>query len=134
MASRITRRFPLIGLPLALALAACGGDNDQTEPEVAATQVAPDQGQPHPADPRGASDFGEGADDGITRYSCEGGWTVEAASDSARVTSLDGRVIELPIADRSPPLYAGEALEFSVDDSGATLGQDEGGPFPCERS
>src|SRR5699024_1381418 len=118
----------------ALGLAACGADNDQTEPDFAATQVAPDQGQPHPDDPRGASDMGAQADDGLTRYSCDGGWTVEVRSDAARATALDGRVIELPVTDRSPPLYAGEALEFSIDETGATLGQDEGGPFFCERS
>lgn len=133
MAFRTVRLLPLFALSAALGLAACGADNNETEPEFAATQVAPDQGEPHPADPRGASDLGDQADDGLTRYSCDGGWTVEVTGERARVTALDGRVIDLPVADRSPPLYAGEALEFSLGESGATLGQDEGGPFACER-
>lgn len=134
MATRTARHISLLALPLALALAACGGDNDETEPEFAATQVAPDQGQPHPGDPRGASDLGEQAGDGVTRYECGGGWTVEARGDAAHVLAMDGRVVELPISDRSPPRYAGEGLEFSVGDNGATLVQDAGQPLPCERS
>lgn len=134
MAFRIARSLSHAAwVAVALGLAACGGDNTETEPEVAATQVAPDQGAANPADPRGPSDMGEQARDGITRYSCDGGWTVELTGDTARVSALDGRVIDLPVTDRSPPLYAGEALEFSLDEGGATLGQDEGGPFACER-
>lgn len=134
MADRTARHLFLLALPLALALGACGGDNDQTEPEVAARQVAPDQGQRHPADPRGASDLGDQADDGITRYNCQGGWTVEVDGEAAHVSAMDGRVVQLPVSDRSPPLYAGEGLEFSVGDNGATLVQDAGQPLPCERS
>ena len=56
-----------------------------------------------------------------------------AIGDTAQVTADDGRVIELQrMADSSPPLFAGEALEFSVDGDGAVLGQDEGGPYSCE--
>ena len=133
MASHTTRYAPLLVLPLALVLAACGADNDETEPEFASTQVAPDQGQRHPDDPRGDADPEDRPDDGVTRYTCQGGWTVEATGDLARVSAVDGRVIELPVATRSPPLYTGEALEFSVDADGATLGQDGAGPLPCER-
>lgn len=133
MAFRIVHPFPLAVLAVALGLAACGGDSTETEPEFAATQVAPDQGERHPSDPRGASDLGDQADDGVTRYSCDGGWTVELTADMARVSALDGRVIDLPVTDRSPPLYAGEALEFSLDESGATLARDEGGLFACKR-
>ncbi len=69
------------------------------------------------------------------RYACEGGWNIAIVGDTAQVTAGDGRVIELQrVADRSAPLFAGEALEFSVDADGAVLGQDEGGPFPCEES
>jgi len=126
------RYASILVLPLALVLAACGADNDETEPEFAATQVAPDQGQRHPDDPRGAPGPEDRPDDGITHYSCEGGWTVEVTGDLARVSGLDGRVVELPVTTRSPPLYAGEAMEFSVDAGGATLGRD-GAPLPCER-
>ena len=134
MPIRTARHGFLLALPLALALGACGGDDDVTEPEVAAAQVGPDQGQQHPNDPRGASDLGEQADDGITRYNCQGGWVVEAHGDAAHVSAMDGRVLELPVGDRSPPRYTGEGLEFSVGDNGATLVQDAGQPLPCERS
>ena len=70
-----------------------------------------------------------------TRYTCEGGWNVAVYGDTARVTADDGRVIELQrVADRRSPLFAGEALEFSVDSDDAVLGQDEGGAFACEES
>ncbi len=69
------------------------------------------------------------------RYTCEGGWNIAIVGDTAQVTAGDGRVIELQrVGERRPPLFAGEALEFSVDGDGAVLGQDEGGPFPCEES
>ena len=88
-----------------------------------------------PVDPAipGPDDRGDGNTG--TRYTCEGGWNVAVSGDVARVTAGDGRVIELQrVADRSPPLFAGEALEFSVNGDGAVLGQDEGGPFACEES
>ena len=72
-------------------------------------------------------------DEAVTmRYSCDGGWNVAVKGDVVEVTADDGRVIQLQrIDDRSPPLFAGEALEFSVEDGGAVLGQDEGGPIAC---
>ena len=74
-------------------------------------------------------------DNASMHYTCEGGWNVAIVGDTAHVTAGDGRVIALQrVPDRSPPLFAGEALEFSVDGGGAVLGQDEGGPFTCEES
>lgn len=74
-------------------------------------------------------------DSASMRYSCEEGYAVAIIGDSARVTTQDGREIELQrVADRSPPLFAGEALEFSVESEGAVLGQDEGGRFPCREA
>ena len=69
------------------------------------------------------------------RYTCEGGWNVVVSGDTAQVTAGDGRVIQLQrVVGRSPPLFTGGALEFSLDGEGAVLGQDEGGPFACEES
>ena len=74
-------------------------------------------------------------DSASMRYSCEDGYGVAIMGDSARVTTQDGREIDLQrVADRSPPLFAGEALEFSVESDGAVLGQDEGGRFPCREA
>lgn len=80
-------------------------------------------------------DVDGGGDSTTMRYTCEGGWNVAVRGDVVQVTADDGRVIELQrLPDRSPPLFAGEALEFSVDGNGAVLGQDEGGPFACEEA
>lgn len=74
-------------------------------------------------------------DSASMRYSCEDGYGVAIMGDIARVTTQDGREIDLQrVADRSPPLFAGEALEFSVESDGAVLGQDEGGRFPCREA
>ena len=74
-------------------------------------------------------------DSASMRYSCEDGYAVAIIGDLARVTTRDGREIDLQrVADRSPPLFAGEALEFSVESDGAVLGQDEGGRFPCREA
>ena len=74
-------------------------------------------------------------DSASMRYSCEDGYAVAIMGDVARVTTQDGREIDLQrVADRSPPLFAGEALEFSVESDGAVLGQDEGGRFPCREA
>ena len=75
------------------------------------------------------------SDSASMRYTCEEGYGVAIMGDSARVTTPDGRAIDLQrVADRSPPLFAGEALEFSVESDGAVLGQDEGGRFPCREA
>lgn len=66
------------------------------------------------------------------RYSCGEHRIDVMGNDHARVTMSDGREIALAyVADSSPPLYAGEALEFSIDGSGAQLAQDEGASWPC---
>ena len=67
------------------------------------------------------------------RYRCGDDYRVEVVdADSARVTLQDGRVVTLPrSADRSRTMYAGEALEFSIDDATAQLSGDEGGNWPC---
>jgi len=113
-----------------LAVAGCGqtGNDDLAPPAATEPGAAPVQPTLPDVD---ASD-----DDSTTmRYSCEGGWNVAVRGDVVQVTADDGRVIELHrVADRSPPLFAGEALEFSIDGEGAVLGQDEGGPFTCEEA
>lgn len=122
--------FAMLSACLAVGgLAAC----DSRQPEAAADPpVAIQPGAP-PVDPaiRGPD---EPADTNAgMRYRCEGGWNVAVTGDTAQVTADDGRVIELQrVADRSPPLFTGEALEFSVNGDGAVLGQDEGGPFRCQ--
>ncbi|WP_152597788.1 hypothetical protein [Novilysobacter arseniciresistens] len=66
------------------------------------------------------------------RYSCDDGWSVAVMGDTVVASAADGRTVELQrIADRSPPLFTGGALEFSVEDDGAVLGQDETGPLAC---
>lgn len=112
-----------------LALSACDrtADNDIAPPVTAETGPSNEPGTPDTPAP--------GDDTASMRYSCGGGYSVAIMGDTARVTTQDGRTIDLPrVADRSPPLFAGEALEFSVDGDGAVLGQDEGGPFPCEEA
>lgn len=100
-----------------------------SEPPVATSPGA------SPVDPSIPGPDDRGSDIASMRYTCEGGWNVAIVGDTAQVTAGDGRVIELQrVADRSPPLFAGEALEFSVDGDGAVLGQDEAGPLPCEES
>lgn len=74
-------------------------------------------------------------DSASMRYGCDDGYEVAIMGDVARVTTQDGREIDLQrVAERSPPLFAGEALEFSVESDGAVLGQDEGGRFDCRES
>jgi len=73
------------------------------------------------------------ADASITmRYDCEQGHSVAIAGDEARVTLADGRRVAIPrVADSAPPRFAGEALSFEVNATGAVLGQDEVGGFDC---
>ena len=118
----------LAGAAILATLSGCERPaSDATAPPAATKPGAP------PAEPavRGPD---EPADAGASmRYRCEGGWNVAVIGDTAQVTADDGRVIELQrMAHTSPPLFAGEALEFSVDGDGAVLGQDEGGPYSCE--
>lgn len=116
-------RSPLLALSCFLAivgLSAC----DRAANETASLEPTP---EPAVAAPQG--------DSASMRYRCEGGYGVAVIGDTARVTTSDGREIDLRrVADRSPPLFAGEALEFSVESDGAVLGQDEGGPFPCREA
>lgn len=120
---RSSLTIALGGCLMTLGLAACDGATDN-EPAVA---VEPGRGTEPDAVARG--------DSPSMRYSCEGGFQVAILGETARVTTRDGRVIDLSrVPDRSPPLFAGEALEFSVEADGAVLGQDEGGPFPCKEA
>lgn len=103
-----------------LGLSACDRATDDTA-------GADDVVEPTTAAPAG--------DSASMRYSCEDGYGVAIMGDIARVTTQDGREIDLQrVADRSPPLFAGEALEFSVESDGAVLGQDEGGRFSCREA
>lgn len=129
-ASLLRAGVVLSSLGLLAGLVAC----DPAETEAPLEPPAATDPGASPVDPSipKADDLG---DEASMRYTCEGGWNVAIAGDIARVTADDGRVIELQrVVDRSPPLFTGEALEFSVDGDGAVLGQDEGGPFPCEES
>lgn len=111
----------LSGCLAVIALAACSRDaNESAAPAV--VEPASDAAIP-------------GGDSPSMRYSCEGGYAVAIVGDTARVITQDGRTIELArAADRSPPLFAGEALEFTVASDGAVLGQDEGGAFACQEA
>ena len=68
------------------------------------------------------------------RYACGGNNAVEILStDLARVTLADGRVVEVPlVAGSSPPAYVGEAVAFSVGNTGGQLSQEEGGHWDCK--
>lgn len=119
-----------IGLLLA-GMAGC----DRTDPSQAIEPPEATVPGASPVDPALPGPDERLNDTASMRYTCEGGWNVAILGDIAQVTAGDGRVIELQrVADRSPPLFAGEALEFSVDGDGAVLGQDEVGPLPCEES
>jgi len=103
-----------------LGLPAC----DRATEDTARVDDAPEPTAPAPA-----------GDAASMRYTCEEGYAVAIIGDVARVNTQDGREIDLQrVADRSPPLFAGEALEFSVESEGAVLGQDEGGRFPCREA
>lgn len=105
---------------LILGLSAC----DRAPDDTARVDDVPEPTTPAPA-----------GDSASMRYSCGEGYAVAIMGDSARVTTQDGREIDLQrVADRSPPLFAGEALEFSVESDGAVLGQDEGGRFSCREA
>lgn len=115
--------WAMSGCLAVIALSACSRDADESSATPAVVEPATDAA----ATPDG--------DSPSMRYSCEGGYTVAIVGDSARVTTQDGRMIELArAADRSPPLFSGEALEFTVASDGAVLGQDEGGAFACQEA
>lgn len=104
-----------------LGLSACDRDADESQ---RADDAAPQPAAAAPAE-----------DSASMRYGCDDGYAVAIIGDIARVTTQDGREIELQrVADRSPPLFAGEALEFAIESDGAVLGQDEGGRFECRES
>lgn len=66
------------------------------------------------------------------RYSCGDHRIDVMGNDHARVTTPDGQAVQLAyVGDSSPPLFAGEGLEFSIDGSGAQLARDEGASWPC---
>jgi hypothetical protein len=110
-----------------LGLSACDRATDGAAESAVATV-------PGPID-RGNAAAAAAPDEASMRYRCEGGYVVAITGNIASVTTRDGRTIDLPrVAGRSPPLFAGEALEFAVNGDGAVLGQDEGGPFPCEEA
>lgn len=69
------------------------------------------------------------------RYTCNGGYAVVILGETARVSAPGGYAIELRrVADRAPPAFAGEAMEFDVLSDGAVLNQDEGGRLPCREA
>jgi hypothetical protein len=125
-------RTPLLLITCMVAMAVAGCEqagNDQLTPPASTEPGAA------PVEPT-LPDVDDSHDDTTTmRYRCDGGWNVAVRDDVVQVTADDGRVIELQrVPGSSPPLFAGEALEFSVDGRGAVLGQDEGGPFACEEA
>jgi membrane-bound inhibitor of C-type lysozyme len=99
-------------------------DPDRATPAVASDVPAPADAAPVPSDTDTSA---------VTmRYSCGDHQVDVMGNDHARVTMPDGRLLQLGyVADSSPPLFAGEALEFSIDGSGAQLAQDEGASWPC---
>lgn len=69
------------------------------------------------------------------RYTCDGGYAVVILGETARVSAPGGYAIDLRrVADRAPPAFAGEAMEFAVQSEGAVLNQDEGGRLPCREA
>ena len=110
-------------LAAALTLSACQRDQSDALPPPPVTDAPTAPVEPTPSD-----------DATTMRYSCESGHRVEIVNggDTARVLLSDGRSVDIArVADASPPLYAGEALEFAVGSDGGTLGQDEVGGFDC---
>lgn len=117
-------RTPLLALSTLVAALALGGCN-RTGSDPATTtppgELPADTTAPVP-------------DDGTVsmRYSCGDGYRVAIMGDVARVATVDGRQIDLQrVADSSPPLYAGEALEFAIGSQDAQLAQDEGAHWTC---
>lgn len=109
-----------------VAIGLLAGCNRADDPDRAAPAVASDA-VPAPADTAPAP-----ADAITMRYNCGEHRIDVMGNDHARVTMSDDRVIELAhVADSSPPLFSGEALEFSIDGDGAQLAQDEGASWPC---
>lgn len=130
-----------------LLLSGCQQDPSARNPDTAAApatesaQAEPEAGNARPdeahgrASVAGAGRAGADTAKSIMDYSCEGGHNVAIIDGGAvaRVALGDGRVIDLPrSADQTPPLYAGEALEFAVTSNGGMLGQDEVGGSSCE--
>lgn len=116
------RQLLFVAVLGAVVLAGCSAEPDAAlEPPVATEPGAA------PVDPAVAD-----TDAATMRYSCDDGWSVAVMGDTVVASAADGRTVELQrIADRSPPLFTGGALEFSVEDDGAMLGQDETGPLAC---
>lgn len=114
----------LSGCLAVLALGAC----DRTQTAESTTPVAPDSATP------AATDAASG-DSVSMRYACDDNYQVSVMGDTVRVTRQDGTDVELSrVAGEQPPLFSGEAMEFSVTDVGAVLTQDEGGTFSCREA
>ena len=104
-------------LALSFGLSACGGANNA--PDATALPPVPESVA--------------AIDSPSMRYQCEGGYQVAIFGDTARVITPDEQGVDLSRdPQRSPPLFTGEALEFSVGSDGAVLAQDEGGRHACQ--
>lgn len=120
---RVFPRHLLVAAGLgAVVLAACSAEPDAALEPPVATEPGTAPVDPAVVDTDAAS----------MRYSCDDGWSVAVMGDTVVASASDGRTVELQrVAERSPPLFTGGALEFSVEDDGAVLGQDETGPLAC---
>lgn len=124
----------IVAVAAALAVSACQPEAVDSG-TVAAEVAAQDPGEPKPGRPASTGSTPSPDESATTmRYLCESEHHVEIidGGNIARVLLSDGRSVDIArVADASPPLFAGEALEFAVGSDGATLGQDEVGGFDC---
>lgn len=120
-------------LPVITLIGVClvAGCNRADDPNREAPAVSSDA-VPAPADTAPAPTDADTSAVVTMRYRCGEHRIDVMGNHHARVTMPEGSVIELAhVADSSPPLFSGEALEFSIDGSGAQLAQDEGASWPC---
>lgn len=113
-------RVPPITALLVCLLSGCAGPGDRAPPAGSETTRPARVATPPPVPPRPARLF-----------ACDGGHRVELLAEAARVTLVDGRIVDVP-ADGA--VYRGEALGFIPAGDHGTLAQDEVGAFPCRRA
>lgn len=112
-------------LSLLAMLAGCNADRPAATPGADA-EAAPASAPATPPAPAQS--------DGVTmRYRCDDGNKVDIVrGDIARVTLSAGDNHELArVQGRSPPLYAGDAMEFAVGSEGGVLARDDGAQWDC---
>ena len=118
--------------PSAILVALCllAGCNRADDPDRAAPAATSETG-PASADSAPPATEADTTAAVTMRYSCGDHRIDVMGNHHARVTTPDGQVIQLAyVGDSSPPLFAGEGLEFSIDGSGAQLAHDDAS-WPC---